>query len=133
MFGASGRFPAVYAGTVMMGQALGGVVPAVGAVLMTVVDIEPKLLGPASFGMTITLLVFAIISERWLSKNKFFLYFAEGKDNRITGDTSDHDAEVDRLCYKDIFKRSWIYFLGSFISYSTTLTIFPALATLGNT
>ena len=42
MFGVSGRFPPVYAGCVMTGQALGGVLPAAGAIFLTVADVEPK-------------------------------------------------------------------------------------------
>ena len=45
MFGISGRFPPLYAGAVMMGQALGGVVPAIVAILLILSDIEPKILG----------------------------------------------------------------------------------------
>lgn len=130
MFGVSGRFPPFYAGCVMMGQAFGGVLPAIGAILMITFNIEPRLLGPASFGIIIALLLLALGAERWLAKNKFFLYFAEGKDNHITGDTSDHDAEVDRICYKDIIKRSWIYLVGGWTVYATTLSVFPALATI---
>ena len=132
MFGVSGRFPQLYAGCVMMGQAFGGVVPAVTAVLMITFDVQPKLLGPAAFGAVIVLLALALFCERWLSKNKYFLYFAEGKDNHITGDTSDHDAEVDKLCYRDLLKRSWVYLVGGSIVYATTLSIFPALTSLGN-
>ena len=71
-----------------MGQALGGVLPAVGAILMTSIDVSPKLLGPASFSIILGLLCMAVACHRFLSNNKFFLYFAEGKANRITGDTS---------------------------------------------
>ena len=38
-----------------------------------------------------------------IKHNKFFLYYAEGKDNH--GVVEDHDAEVDTLCYKEIFKQ----------------------------
>ena len=88
LFGVSGRFPNIYAGCVMMGQALGGVLPAVGAILMTSIDVSPKLLGPASFSIILGLLCLAVACHRFLANNKFFLYFAEGKANRITGDTS---------------------------------------------
>ncbi len=50
MFGVSGRFPAVYAGFVMTGQAMGGVLPAAAAIGLTSLDVEPRLLGPACFG-----------------------------------------------------------------------------------
>ena len=130
MFGVSGRFPPLYAGCVMMGQALGGVVPAVSTVLMVSLDVEPKTLGPACFALVDLLLVIAFVCERWLSKNKFFLYYAEGKGNVITGDTSDHDREVDELCYRDIFKRSWIYLLGGWLIYGTTLSIMPGIANI---
>jgi hypothetical protein len=130
MFGVSGRFPPLYAGCVMMGQALGGVLPAAATVLMISFDVEPKTLGPACFGAVDILLVVAFMLERWLSKNKFFLYYAEGKGNIMTGDTSDHDREVDELCYRDIFKRSWIYLLGGWMIYGVTLSLMPALTTI---
>ena len=130
MFGVSGRFPPLYAGCVMMGQALGGVLPAAATVLMISFDVEPRFLGPACFGAVDIMLILAFVFERWLSKNKFFLYFAEGKGNVITGETSDHDREVDELCYKQIFKRSWIYLLGGWMIYGSTLSIMPALATI---
>ena len=114
----------------MMGQALGGVLPAAATVIMITFEVEPKLLGPACFGVVDGLLILAFIFERWLSKNKFFLYYAEGIDNVITGDTTDHDREVDELCYKDIFKKSWMYLLGGWMVYGTTLSIMPALTTI---
>ena len=65
-----------------------------------------------------------------MKKNQFFLYYAEGKDNH--GVVEDHDAEVDRLCYKDILKRSWTYLVSGYFIYSTTLMIYPAISSTGN-
>ena len=65
MFGVSGRFPPLYAGCVMMGQALGGVVPAVSTVLMVSLDVEPKTLGPACFALVDLLLVIAFVCYAW--------------------------------------------------------------------
>ena len=93
-------------------------------------DVEPKLLGPVCFGAVDMMLVVAFVLERWLSRNKFFLYYAEGKGNIISGDTSDHDREVDELCYKDIFKRSWVYLLGGWLIYGITLSMMPAVTTI---
>ena len=45
MFGASGRFPPLYSGCVMTGQALGGVIPASAAVALIAFDVRPQLLG----------------------------------------------------------------------------------------
>jgi hypothetical protein len=50
LFGVSGRFPAMYAGYVMTGQALGGVLPAVAAIALISLQVEPAVLGPACFG-----------------------------------------------------------------------------------
>ena len=61
----------------------------------------------------------------WMKTNRFFLYFAEGKDNH--GVVEDHDAAVDQLCYKAILAKCWTYLLAGYINYSTTLIIFPAL------
>lgn len=64
-----------------------------------------------------------------MKKNKFFLYYAEGKDNH--GVVEDHHAEVERLSYKDILKRSWTYLLSGYLVYCITLCIFPALTSSG--
>ena len=71
----------------------------------------------------------AIWSFHTIKHNKFFLYYAEGKDNH--GVVEDHDAEVDTLCYKEIFKRSWTYLVAGYVNYATTLMIFPALTSTG--
>lgn len=130
MFGISGRFPPVYAGAVMMGQALGGVVPSIAAIALLSFDVEAKILGPACFGAVLILLFLAFLSFQWVKVNKFFLYYAEGKDNH--GVVEDHDAQVDDLCYKDIFKRSWTYLISGFLTYATTLSVFPALTNSGS-
>jgi hypothetical protein len=129
MFGISGRFPPLYAGAVMMGQSMGGVVPSIAAIAMISFDVEAKLLGPACFGAILILLLLAMALFHWMKVNKFFLYYAEGKDNH--GVVEDHDAQVDQLCYRDIVKRSWTYFLSGFLVYTTTLGIFPGLTSLG--
>ena len=57
-----------------------------------------------------------------IKHNKFFLYYAEGKDNH--GVVEDHDAEVDTLCYKEIFKQrfhSQITFHNSFLSFQSKM------------
>jgi len=125
MFGISGRFPPLYAGAVMIGQAMGGVAPAVAAIALISFEVQPPILGPACFGTILILLMVAIWSFYSIKHNKFFLYYAEGKDNH--GVVEDHDAEVDTLCYKEIFKRSWTYLVAGYVNYATTLMIFPAL------
>jgi len=125
MFGISGRFPPLYAGAVMIGQAMGGVAPAVAAIALISFEVQPPILGPACFGTILLLLMLAFWMFRLIKHNKFFLYYAEGKDNH--GVVEDHDAEVDTLCYKEIFKQSWPYLVAGYVNYATTLMIFPAL------
>ena len=45
MFGISGRFPPLYAGAVMIGQAMGGVAPAVAAIALISFEVQPPILG----------------------------------------------------------------------------------------
>ena len=45
MFGISGRFPPLYAGAVMVGQAMGGVAPAVAAIALISFEVQPPILG----------------------------------------------------------------------------------------
>ena len=45
LFGISGRFPPVYAGAVMIGQAMGGVVPSIAAIALISFQVQPPILG----------------------------------------------------------------------------------------
>ena len=45
MFGISGRFPPLYAGVVMIGQAMGGVAPAIAAIALISFEVQPPILG----------------------------------------------------------------------------------------
>ena len=49
MFGISGRFPPLYAGAVMIGQAMGGVAPAVAAIALISFEVQPPILGKNIF------------------------------------------------------------------------------------
>ena len=75
------------------------------------------------------LLMLAIWSFVLMKRSKFFLYYAEGKDNH--GQVDDPNLEVETLNYKEIVKRSWTYLLGGLVNYSATLMIFPALTSTG--
>jgi len=125
MFGISGRFPPLYAGAVMVGQAMGGVTPAVAAIALISFEVQPPILGPACFVTILIMIALAFWCFHLIKHNQFFLYYAEGKDNH--GEVEDHDAEVATLCYKEIFKRSWTYLIAGYVNYATTLMIFPAL------
>ena len=50
MFGISGRFPPLYAGAVMIGQAMGGVAPAVAAIALISFEVQPPILGKIHWG-----------------------------------------------------------------------------------
>ena len=77
------------------------------------------------------LLIVAIALTRWLGKNKFFLYFAEGKDQFQTVEV-DLDEEIDRISYLEILANSYPYLISGFLNYAITLAIFPGLTSLGN-
>ena len=121
----------MYAGFVMTGQAMGGVIPALAAILLTSLDVEPRLLGPACFVVILGFILLAIGSYYVLIRNPFFLFHAEGSAIASEVEVVNHDSEVDALSYKRIFGRSWSYFLTGYVNYATTLSVFPALTSLG--
>lgn len=77
------------------------------------------------------LLIIAIALTRWLGKNKFFLYYAEGKDQFQTVEV-DHDEEIDRISYLELLGNSYPYLISGFLNYGITLALFPGLTSLGN-
>lgn len=60
-----------------------------------------------------------------MSKNKFFVHFGEG------GNHVNHDAEVDKISYLKIVKKSWPYLITGYVNYATSLSVFPAVTSLG--
>ena len=126
-FGISGRFPAVYAGCVMTGQSLGGLIPAAVAVVLTSATVEAPILGPAAFVFVVSFIVMAHVLFYKLSKNRYFLYHTEIDDTH----EANHDSEVDQICYKQIVASCWPYLVTGFVNYATSLCVFPAITSLG--
>jgi hypothetical protein len=79
LFGVSGRFPPHYAGYIMMGQAMGGVLPASAAVVLLAVHVPAPVLGPSCFGAILVCLVIAIIALRWGLVQISRIYSGTGK------------------------------------------------------
>ena len=61
----------------------------------------------------------------WMSQNQFFVHFGEG------GNHVNHDAEVDKISYLKIVKKSWPYLITGYVNYATSLSVFPAVTSLG--
>ena len=66
----SGRFPPSYAGYVMTGQAMGGVLPAIVAIALVTLDVQPRLLGPACFVAILLFIIVAFALFYIISKNR---------------------------------------------------------------
>ena len=86
--------------------------------------------GPTCFAANVVLLVIAIALTRWLARNRFFLYFAEGKDQFMTTEV-DLDEEIDKISYWEILKNSYPYLISGFLNYFITIALFPGLTSLG--
>ena len=113
----------------MIGQAMGGVAPSLAAIGMISFQVQPPILGPVCFGAILALIFAAIYSFHAMKRSKFFLYYAEGKDNH--GVVEDHHSEVEHLNYKAILSQSWPYLMAGYLTYATTLMIFPAVTSTG--
>ena len=68
-----GRFPPSYAGYVMTGQAMGGVLPAIVAIALVTLDVQPRLLGPACFVAILLFIIVAFALFYIISKNRCVL------------------------------------------------------------
>ena len=127
--------------------------------LRAILFVLPGLLGPACFVAILAFILVAFTLFYYISKNtyviqyliksscspptllkllciifRFFRYYSEGKRSRPCEILSVEQSveEVDRISYKAIFRKSWTYLLVGYINYATTLTVFPAITSLGD-
>ncbi len=94
-------------------------------------------MGPACFAAIIFSVGVAIALFHRVSQNDFFLFYGEGKGNSSSVGSSsnsssvDHDAEADSVSYARILSRSWAYVVTGYVNFATSLCVFPAITTLG--
>jgi NADH:ubiquinone oxidoreductase subunit 3 (subunit A) len=68
----AGTFPAKYMGSVMAGQAMGGIFPSLVGILVVASQIQPKDSGFSSFIIALVFLVASLLGFIWMTKVPFY-------------------------------------------------------------
>lgn len=131
VFGVAGKFPPKYIGAVMAGQAMGGVFPALVDIGVISADVEAKDTGFACFLIATLCLIASFVSFAWVRRTKFFKFYAETPLNANRLQMEGPDVLVpDTPSLFTVVTRSWHYCLAIYVTFSTTLAVFPAITVL---
>ena len=110
----------------MLGQAIGGVFPALVDICIVSLDVKEEDVGAVCFAIATAVLVICLASLMWALRTPFFRHFYENDDSESSSTTSTSPKPSTLT----ILKLSWVYLLSIFITFSVTLTIFPSVAVL---
>ena len=124
-FGMAGKFPAKYMSAQMIGQAVGGVFPALVDIIIVSLKIKEEDVGAVCFAIATLVLLICLISLIWVLRTPFFLYYYEQNPEE-----AEESSETNEASDENIFKISWIYLVSIVLTFSITLTIFPSVAVL---
>jgi len=109
----------------MIGQAVGGVFPALVDIIIVSLKIKEEDVGAVCFAIATLVLLICLISLIWVLRTPFFLYYYEQNPEE-----AEESSETNEASDENIFKISWIYLVSIVLTFSITLTIFPSVAVL---
>ena len=143
IFGLAGKFPPKYMGGAMLGQAVGGLLPAIAVIMILAFDIEAKNVGLACFLIAVGFLILGMVSYNNARKAAFFKYYSHSSTRKTSqtreiSDLSESNNNNQNEKWKappdtkllDLLKKSKIYSLAIFFTSCFTLSVFPSLTVL---
>ena len=104
----------------MIGQAIGGVFPALVDIFIVAIQVKEEDVGAACFTIATVVLLACLFSLRWSMQTDFFKHYYF-QDERETG---------EKPPILDVLRRCWVYLICIFLTFTITLTIFPSVAVL---
>jgi len=139
--GLAGKFPPIYMGAVVQGQALGGIFAATSNVVMLSCGADDVSAAFYNFLIAVIFLISALIAFIVLTRTEFFQYYAdEGNPNETTvvneDDTSnekligDNGGEIvipEQTTTLAIIGRIWVWILAVFLTFLVCLAVFPSI------
>ncbi|TRY69151.1 hypothetical protein TCAL_02182 [Tigriopus californicus] len=129
VFGVAGKFPPKYMGSIMAGQAMGGVFPALVDIVVISANVQAKDTGFACFLIATLCLIASFVSFAWVRRTKFFKFYAETPLSLSRQPDLDVLVPVTPSIFT-VFTKSWHYCLAIYVTFSTTLAVFPAITVL---
>ena len=105
----------------MIGQAIGGVFPALVDIFIVAIQVKEEDVGAACFTIATVVLLVCLFSLRWSMRTDFFKYYYYHQQD---------DTQTAKPPIIDVIRRCWVYFISIFLTFTITLTIFPSVAVL---
>ena len=138
VFGLAGKFPPKYMGGAMLGQAVGGIFPAVAVIIILALNIEEQEVGFACFLIATSFLVLGMVAFNYANRSKFFQYFSRGHVHTRKISDSENQQSYQQLSSQTspstnllhLINKSKIYCLAIFFTSFFTLCVFPSLTVL---
>ena len=144
VFGLAGMFPSRYMGAAMVGQAVGGIFPAMAVITILSLNIEEKNVGFSCFLVATAFLCGTLVSFMQVKHSIFFQHYAnkvvipnKGRKNshNLEWAEEDHLESVRITAKRSVsLQRSMIkclhYLCAIFLTSFFTLSVFPSLAVL---
>lgn len=141
VFGLAGKFPPKYMGGAMLGQAVGGVFPAIAVIVILALNIPEQEVGFTCFLVATGFLVISVMTFYYANRSNFFQYFLRGCTTaRKISETEDVEtqqqqqlAESRRLPSTNLLHliyKSKFYCVAIFFTSFFTLCVYPSLTVL---
>lgn len=131
LFGVAGKFPSKYMGSVMAGQAMGGILPALVDIIVLSLDISERDSGFACFTIATLILIMNFALFGWLIRTDFFRHYARDHDDLLPHPEDEHSVIVHHhISFWHILSHSWHYCLSVYLVFTVTLSVFPAVTVL---
>ena len=109
----------------MIGQAIGGVFPALVDIFIVALQVKEEDVGSTCFTIATIVLLACLFSLRWSFQTNFFKhYYLHRQQN------NDEPAAIEKPPLLQVIRRCWVYLLSIFVTFTITLTIFPSVAVL---
>ncbi len=110
----------------MVGQAFGGVFPALVDIVIVSLNVKEEDVGAVCFAIATVVLLTCFVSLFWVMRNPFFLHYYGGHHDL-------NDQETTQMSMRDfveVVKISWTYLVSIVANFAITLTLFPSVAVL---
>ena len=127
-FGMAGKFPDNYMSAQMIGQAIGGVFPALVDISIVALHVKEEDVGSACFTIATVVLIICLVSLRWAFQTEFFKHYYYHQHDSQVATEDDNLQTKPSVC--TVVKHCWIYLISIFLTFTITLTVFPSVAVL---
>jgi len=114
-----GRFPASYMGSMMQGQAIGGIMSSGLSVLLLAIGGDSVSVAVFYFLFAAIFLVFSLGLFFYISRKRFYQYYSS--------QTDDNDKDHPQVDHIFIIKHTWMFNLSIFLVYFVTMSVYPSI------